>query len=387
MRWDPKSGEGPAHFCSWFDSIATFIDDTVVPFFSGASTDAVTQAAVDSGSTSIPDSVFTASTSAAGAAAPSAAPSLLDQFGNVDTNVTSPFGTSTSAGAGASSPFGAIGSTGGNALTNTTGAAPVGSPSWWESFTHPTLGQAVGLSGAGNLIGGVGGAFASNAAAGVQASAARLASDRALQAGTTAQGLLEPFRQLGVGAVPQLQALTGTNPGGNPLTAALTKPFNPSDLTNTPGYKFTLQQGLQGTENGYASQGLARSGAALKGAATFATGLADTTYNQQLTNYLTQNRQIYDMLSGQVSTGENAAAGAGNLGVGAASASNNFLTSGAAATAGGIVGGANSLSGAGNSLGQNALLFNILNQNQTLTNSLARANGGTAQVAKGTSVG
>lgn len=382
MRWDPKSGEGPQQFCSWFDAVVEFVDNTVVPFFSGASTDAVTQTALDSGSTTLPDSVFTAAS-----AVPSAGPGLADQFGNVDTNVTSGAATRFGGAAAGSSPFAALGSTGGNALTNTTGAAPVGSPSWWDSFTNPSLGQAVGLSGAGNLIGGVAGAIGANSAAGVQASAARLASDRALQAGTTAQGLLEPFRQLGVGAVPQLQALTGTNPGGNPLTAALTAPFNPKDLTNTPGYKFTLQQGLQGTENGYASQGLARSGAALKGAATFATGLADTTYNQQLQNYLTQNRQIYDMLSGQVSTGENAAAGAGNLGVGAASASNNFLTSGSAATAGGIVGSTNALTGAGNSLGQNALLFNILNQNQTLTNSLARANGGTSQVAKGTSVG
>jgi hypothetical protein len=55
-------------------------------------------------------------------------------------------------------------------------------------------------------------------------------------------------------------------------------------LAQTPGYQFTLHQGLQATQNAAAARGLGVSGAALKGADTFATGLASQTYNQQLNN-------------------------------------------------------------------------------------------------------
>lgn len=90
--------------------------------------------------------------------------------------------------------------------------------------------------------------------------------------------------------------------GDNLNLSALTQPFNPTmaDLENTPGYKFTLNQGLQAVQNGYAAQGLGTSGAALKGAAQYASGLASTTYNQQLQNYLQQNQQRFnDLLAGQ----------------------------------------------------------------------------------------
>lgn len=58
-------------------------------------------------------------------------------------------------------------------------------------------------------------------------------------------------------------------------------------LEATPGYKFTLDQGLKSTQNSFAAKGLGNSGAALKGAAQFTTGLADQTYQSQLNNYLT----------------------------------------------------------------------------------------------------
>ena len=92
----------------------------------------------------------------------------------------------------------------------------------------------------------------------------------------------------------------------------LTTPFSAANLAQTPGYQFTLGQGLQATQNGQAAQGLGNSGSALRGAEQYAQGLASTTYNQQLQNYLAQNSQIYNMLSGVSSQGENAAAQTGN---------------------------------------------------------------------------
>jgi hypothetical protein len=144
----------------------------------------------------------------------------------------------------------------------------------------------------------------------------------------------------------------GSTPAGNPLTAALTAPFastpgaQQAALEATPGYKFTLGQGLEATQNSYAAQGLGASGAALKGAANYSEGLASTTYQQMFNNYLTQNQQIYNMLGQQVGVGESAAATAGNQAIGATSNIGNTLTSGAAATAGGTIGAANAITGA-----------------------------------------
>jgi hypothetical protein len=89
----------------------------------------------------------------------------------------------------------------------------------------------------------------------------------------------------------------------------LTTNFNPTmeQLAQTPGYQFALQQGLQTAQNSYAGQGLGTSGAAMKGAENYAQGLASTTYQQQFQNYLAQNMQNYNMLSGAANIGLQAA--------------------------------------------------------------------------------
>jgi hypothetical protein len=74
--------------------------------------------------------------------------------------------------------------------------------------------------------------------------------------------------------------------------AALPGTMSQAQLEQTPGYQFNLAQGLKATQNSAAARGLGVSGAALKGAATYATGLADSTYQNQFnnaqTNYLDQ---------------------------------------------------------------------------------------------------
>lgn len=254
---------------------------------------------------------------------------------------------------------------------------------WTAPCLCQFLGIALALGAAGGLASSIIGANAATDAANTQAAASTNASNNALTASSAAAGRLQPFANLGLGAGADLSLLTGTAPGTSPVTAPLTAPFSPADLTNTPGYQFTLQQGLQATQNSYAAQGLGRSGAALKGAAGYATGLASTTYNQQLQNYLTQNQQVYNMLMGQTQVGANAAAGAGTFGVQGTAASNAFLTGGAAATAAGQVGSANAFSGGINNLGSNALLFSLLKNNpnvtgQTSSGASANSTGGTS---------
>jgi len=139
---------------------------------------------------------------------------------------------------------------------------------------------------------------------------------------------------------------TGTQAEGQ-LSAdlpALTAQYTGANLASTPGYQFTLNQGLEAAQNGFASRGLASSGAAEKGAASYATGLAQSTYNTQLQNYLSQNNQIYNMLntagtsgasaSNALGNNTNVAAGSNALIDSSANSANALMGAGAAQAAG-----------------------------------------------------
>jgi hypothetical protein len=94
-------------------------------------------------------------------------------------------------------------------------------------------------------------------------------------------------------------------------------------LEKTPGYQFNLTQGLKSVQNSAAARGLGTSGAALKGASTFATGLADSTYQNQFNNAVTNQTNAYNRLKGLVDTGENASAQTGSAGTAAANTAAN----------------------------------------------------------------
>lgn len=226
------------------------------------------------------------------------------------------------------------------------------------------MGAAAAIAG-GVAVAGLGGAMissnAATSAAKTQAKAAKNASQAQLAMFQQTKESLSPWVQAGQLAIPQVQELTGTGEGGNPLTAPLTSPFQPTiqQLEQTPGYQFILDQGLKGVQNSFAAKGLGTSGAAIKGAVNYAEGLAGTTFQQQFDNYWKQNQAIYGILTGISSQGQNAAAGVGNLGASAITASNNFLTSGAAATAAGQVGSANALNSGLASVGNAGLMYGM----------------------------
>jgi hypothetical protein len=224
------------------------------------------------------------------------------------------------------------------------------------------LGTVLGLGGA-NVIGGILGSQAAQNAARIQANAGQNAANAQMGMFNSVRGDLLPFQAMGVGALSPLAALTGTNVGGNPLLAPLTRPFAPTmeQLEATPGFQFTRDQGLKAVANRMAAKGLSGSGAEYKGMADYVTGLASTTYNDQLKNTLAQQQQMYNMLTGLVQGGQNAASQTGNFGVQSQSTANNLLTSGAAAQAGGVIGSANALGGIGTNLG-NLLMTNSLMQ-------------------------
>jgi hypothetical protein len=130
--------------------------------------------------------------------------------------------------------------------------------------------------------------------------------------------------------------------GVNPLNSPLLKPFSMDQRTleQTPGYRFNLSQGLKAVQNAAAARGLGASGAALKGASTFATGLADNTFRTQMDNYYTGQGNQFNRLLGLSSQGANAAAQTGNLGVQTGANVGNTLMGGAAAQAAGLTGAA-----------------------------------------------
>jgi hypothetical protein len=238
-------------------------------------------------------------------------------------------------------------------------------------------------------------AGAAEDAAGMQANAANDASLRTQAAFNQTQSNLYPFLYTGTLAEGDLAQQLGLGNGGN---GPLTEKFQPTEqqLEQTPGYQFTLDQGLKATQNSYAAQGLGSSGAALKGAAQYATGLADNTFQQQFQNYLTQNQQIYNMLGGVAGSGQNAGAGLGSLGLNASGQENAATTAGAAASAAGLVGSTNAsnagLSQAASGLGQAATLYGLNNGGSLFGNSSVPNYFGTASStdntgAIGTTVG
>jgi hypothetical protein len=221
---------------------------------------------------------------------------------------------------------------------------------------------------------------ASTSAANTQANSDAAARQQQLNEFEQTQGNLQPFINAGTGAIGQLQTLTGTAPGGNPLTAPLSAmslngQFAPTQaqLASTPGYQFQLQQGELAIGNQNASLGLAGSGAEGKGLVNYAEGLAGTTlatqqaiFQQNFQNSLTQQQATLGALTQQTGSGQNAAAGLGALGLQTQNSVSALTTGAGAAQAAGTIGSANALTGATQSIagsGSSAALMLALNGN------------------------
>lgn len=228
----------------------------------------------------------------------------------------------------------------------------------------------------------IGASVASTAVGAISSSNASSAQQNAAnQATNTQQGMfnvtqqnLQPYIQSGnqsTSALNTLLGLGGTNPLSSPLLQAPQQPggLTQAQLTQTPGYQFNLSQGLESVQNAAAARGLGVSGAALKGAASYATGLADNTYQNQFNNQqtlyqnqVTNQTNQFNRLMGLTGIGENAAAGLGNNAQATgASIGNNLIGAGNAQAANDISTG-NSISSGLQSIPQGMLLNNLLSQ-------------------------
>src|SRR6185312_11277634 len=164
---------------------------------------------------------------------------------------------------------------------------------------------ATAIIGAG-VVGAASTAYAANKASDAQVQAANTAAQTQLSMYGTTRSDLAPFRNIGATASDQLTSKLSD------LTAPIT--MDQATLEKTPGYQFNLTQGLKAVQNSAAARGLGTSGAALKGAATFATGLADSTYQNQFNNALENKQFAYNTLTGTAGLGANAATGGAQIG-------------------------------------------------------------------------
>lgn len=185
--------------------------------------------------------------------------------------------------------------------------------------------------------------YGANTAAKAQQDAAATAGNIQMQMYNTTRSDLSSYRDIGKAAA---DALTQNNYYTTPIT------MDQATLEKTPGYQFNLTQGTKAVQNAAAARGLGVSGAALKGATTFATGLADNTYQNQFNNANTNQTNAYNRLKSLVDTGENAAAQTGSAGTAAATGassaaigSGNAQAAAANQSAGAISSFANNVSG------------------------------------------
>lgn len=214
-----------------------------------------------------------------------------------------------------------------------------------------------------SAIGAVGSAIGGSKQSSAASDAAQMQSDAAAQM----RADLQPYSQIGQQAVNPLFAamgyganLQGINPN-SPLQQQFQ--FDPNQVQYTPGYQFAMQQGLNSVQNQMSAQGLGLSGAQIKGAQSFATGLANQTYGDQYnralstynTNYQTAANNA-NRLQALVNMGQNSAAQQGQAGIQGAAGAGNYLTQAGNAQAGGIMGVSNA---AGNGL-NNYMMYNAL---------------------------
>src|SRR5579871_6684786 len=130
------------------------------------------------------------------------------------------------------------------------------------SISLPT---ALAVSAGAGLVGSGISAIAAGNAANKQVAAEQSAQQALQQQYQQTRADLLPYNTAGQAAVQNIQQMPAFS-------------FAPTQaqLEQTPGYQFNLSQGLKAVQNSAAARGLGVSGAAQKGAASYASGLADT---------------------------------------------------------------------------------------------------------------
>ena len=239
------------------------------------------------------------------------------------------------------------------------------------------------ISGITGLVGASTSASAQSQAAQAQLAATQAAIQAEQSMFQTGLGYTAPYAVLGTGAEGELMGEMGILPGetyagqnfsgsGGPLGSIPSL----TDMTQLPGYSFTLQQGENAVNNAASATGTAAvpgggnySGAQAKGNINYAEGLANTYYNNYLQNYWTNQNNRYNMLAGLSNQGLGAATSIQGNAVTAGGQVGTTGLSGTAAANNLNVGAANTqaagLQGFGSNLSSNLLLASALGNTGT----------------------
>lgn len=238
------------------------------------------------------------------------------------------------------------------------------------------------------IIGGVVAGGASVGSAVIGAHAAGKAADQQAESADKALGFQKdvfdteqanyaPYLDAGKTSLSKLMEDLGNGtfgPGSNPAAPQFHTPTL-DEARATPGYEFTRQQGLRGVDAGAAARGGVLSGGTAKAEMGYATGLADSTYNdvfnRSLSTFgagmqgyqanLAKQAQEYSQLYQPASLGENAAAQSGNTAQQVAGNVGSLMTQVGNAQASGTIGSANAIAGG---------LGGVANAGQSTLNSL-----------------
>lgn len=156
----------------------------------------------------------------------------------------------------------------------------------------------------------------------------------------------------------------------------LTHQFNANDLgTNlSPSYNFMLSQGLGALQNSQAAQGGLVGGNALRGINDYAQNYASTGYQQAYNNYNTNQTNIFNRLAGIAGLGQTANNTSAQTAQAISPGVANTIQGAGQATASGIVGSNNALTGGLN----NALGWYQLNRLNNPSNPTFGSGGGTS---------
>lgn len=225
-----------------------------------------------------------------------------------------------------------------------------------------------GVSAVGSVASGLLSSNAASSAASTEANAANNATAASQQEAAQTRADLAPYNTAGQTGVNTLLSTLGL-PGGNGTNllsanglSGLTFQPTQAQLAATPGYQFDLAQGEQGVANSNAAQGRGISGAALKGAANYATGLANNTLTTQQGIFQQNLSNVLNPLQNVSNLGENAAAQTGALGTSNTNAANASAIGGANASAAGQVGSANAIAGGLSGAASSPLNFALYSQ-------------------------
>lgn len=194
--------------------------------------------------------------------------------------------------------------------------------------------------GGASLVSGLMGSSSAKSAAKTQANAAKSQAQVYQNIYDQTREDLSPYRELGTDASTAYNYLMGLS-SDNKLSDGSSYSFETS-----PSYQFNLQQGLNAVDASAATKGGLLSGATLKAAQEYGSGLASNEYQNTLSN-----------LGSLINTGQNAAAGTASAGNTYAAGTSSALSQAANATSAGTMASSNALTGImGNALGTYTLL-------------------------------